>query len=119
MVALVVGFKDNVNSVYQELKERVFKQNQRLIEEGLVVLTWGNVSEIDREKGVVAIKPSGVSFEKMKVEDIIIIDLNGNVIEGQLKPSSDTPTHLELYRWYIRRRLKSGRYHILSSPIDR
>ena len=100
MVALVVGFKDNMNSVYQDLKERVFKQNQRLIEKGLVVLTWGNVSEIDREKGVVAIKPSGVSFEKMKVEDIVIIDLNGNVIEGQLKPSSDTPTHLELYRCF-------------------
>lgn len=82
----------------QELKERVFKANLDLVKHGLVVLTWGNVSGIDREKGLVAIKPSGVSYDTMTVDDIVVVDLDGNVVEGNLRPSSDTPTHLELYK---------------------
>ncbi len=82
----------------EELKERVFKCNLDLVKHGLVVLTWGNVSGIDREKGLVVIKPSGVSYETMKASDMVVVDLNGNVVEGTLKPSSDTPTHLELYK---------------------
>lgn len=82
----------------EELKERVFKANMLLWEHGLITLTWGNVSEIDRECGYVAIKPSGVKYEEMMPEDIVIVDMNGNKIEGNLTPSSDTPTHLQLYR---------------------
>ncbi len=84
--------------MYEELKEKVYNANIKLFKSGLVVGTWGNVSEIDREKNVVAIKPSGVSYDNMKVNDIVVIDLEGNTIEGKLNPSSDTPTHLELYR---------------------
>lgn len=87
-----------MESKYLELKERVLKANLRLAELGLVTLTWGNVSEIDRVQGVIAIKPSGVTYEDMKADDIVIVDLNGQVVEGHLKPSSDTPTHLELYK---------------------
>ena len=87
-----------MESKYLELKERVLKANLRLAELGLVTLTWGNVSEIDRVQGVIAIKPSGVAYEDMKADDIVIVDLNGQVVEGHLKPSSDTPTHLELYK---------------------
>ena len=82
----------------EELKERVFKQNMALKENGLIVLTWGNVSGIDREKGLVVIKPSGVQYDKMKKEDMVVVDLNGNVVEGNLRPSSDLKTHLELYK---------------------
>ncbi len=82
----------------EKLKERVFKANITLPKHQLVTLTWGNVSEIDRKTGYVAIKPSGVSYEAMTVADIVVVDLNGNIIEGTLNPSSDTPTHLELYR---------------------
>lgn len=85
-------------SKYFELKERVLKANLDLVKNDLVVLTWGNVSEYDRENGVIAIKPSGVSYETMSVDDIVIINIDGEKIEGELKPSSDTPTHLELYR---------------------
>jgi L-ribulose-5-phosphate 4-epimerase len=63
-----------------------------------VIFTWGNVSGIDREKGWVVIKPSGVSYDDMKAEDMVIVDLEGNIVEGKLKPSSDTPTHVELYK---------------------
>ena len=94
----IKSFAKDKESRYEELKKRVYEQNIRLVKEGLISLTWGNVSEIDRELGVIAIKPSGVSYEKMKVEDIVILDLEGHVIEGDLRPSSDTPTHLELYR---------------------
>lgn len=69
-----------------------------LVRHGLVIFTWGNVSGIDREKGLVVIKPSGVDYDVMKPEDMVVVDLTGNVIEGQLKPSSDTPTHLAIYR---------------------
>ncbi len=86
--------------VIQQLKEDVFKANLELVEQGLVIYTWGNVSGIDRESGLVVIKPSGVDYTTMTVEDMVVIDLEGNVVEGQLKPSSDTPTHLELYREY-------------------
>ncbi len=82
-----------------ELKEKVFKANLDLVKQGLVIFTWGNVSGIDREKGLVVIKPSGVSYDNMKAEDMVVVDLhNGKVVEGDLNPSSDTPTHLALYR---------------------
>jgi len=82
----------------EELKKRVCEANLSLPKHELVTLTWGNVSEIDRETGYVVIKPSGVSYEVMKPADMVVVDLNGNKIEGDLNPSSDTPTHLELYR---------------------
>ena len=85
---------------YSDIKRRVYLANIALPRAGLVTLTWGNVSEIDREAGIVAIKPSGVSYEEMTEDDIVIIDLDGNKVEGELNPSSDTPTHLELYRRY-------------------
>ncbi len=70
-----------------------------LVEHGLVIFTWGNVSGIDREKGLVVIKPSGVSYDVMKADDMVVVDLaTGNVVEGDLRPSSDTPTHLAIYR---------------------
>ena len=80
-----------------ELKKEVFNANLALVKHGLVIFTWGNVSGIDRKKGLVVIKPSGVSYETMKWEDMAVTDLHGNIVEGNLKPSSDTPTHLELY----------------------
>ena len=82
----------------ESLKERTFLANLKLVEYGLVVLTWGNVSLVDRERGIVAIKPSGVSYDSMKPEDIVLLELDGKVVEGSLNPSSDTATHLELYR---------------------
>lgn len=86
------------DSPYQELKERVYRANLDLVKHNLVVLTWGNASEIDREKGVIAIKPSGVDYSTMTVDDIVVVDLDGKVIEGKLKPSSDLKTHLEIYK---------------------
>ena len=83
----------------EELKEKVFKANLDLVKHNLVIFTWGNVSAIDREKGLVVIKPSGVSYDKMKASDMVVVDLQtGMVVEGDLNPSSDTPTHLILYR---------------------
>ncbi len=82
----------------EALKKKVFQANIDLVKYGLVIFTWGNVSGIDREKGLIAIKPSGVSYDDMKPGDMVILDLQGNIVEGNLKPSSDTPTHLELYR---------------------
>lgn len=82
----------------EELKEKVYKANLELVEHGLVIFTWGNVSAIDRNKGLVIIKPSGVSYDAMKPSDMVVVDLEGNVVEGDLNPSSDTPTHLALYR---------------------
>ncbi|MDH6306134.1 L-ribulose-5-phosphate 4-epimerase [Parabacteroides sp. PF5-5] len=81
-----------------ELKDKVFEANLDLVKHGLVLFTWGNVSAIDREKGLVIIKPSGVSYDTMKAEHMVVLDLEGNIVEGNLKPSSDTPTHLVLYR---------------------
>lgn len=80
------------------LKNDVFRRNLELVEHGLVVLTWGNVSGIDREAGLVAIKPSGVPYSGMTAEDIVVVDLEGHAVEGRLRPSSDLPTHLALYR---------------------
>ncbi len=85
-------------SLYKELKQRVLEANLKLPRYDLVTFTWGNVSEIDRKLGVVAIKPSGVEYDVMTVEDIVVVDLLGNRIEGHLNPSSDTATHLELYK---------------------
>lgn|SRR5690554_3039762 len=82
----------------QELKQQVFQANLDIVKHGLVIFTWGNVSGIDREKGWVVIKPSGVSYNNMKAEDMVVVDLDGNTVEGRLKPSSDTPTHVELYK---------------------
>lgn len=83
----------------EELKERVYKANMDLVKHGLVIFTWGNVSGIDREKGLVVIKPSGVDYDVMKPSDMVVVDLaTGKVVEGDLRPSSDTPTHLALYR---------------------
>lgn len=82
----------------KELKQRVLKANLLLPRYGLVTFTWGNVSEFDRETGLVAIKPSGVEYETMTEDDIVVLDLEGRVVEGKLRPSSDAPTHLELYR---------------------
>lgn len=82
----------------QELKEEVFKANLELVKQNLVIYTWGNVSGIDREKGLVVIKPSGVNYDTMKADDMVVVDLDGNIVEGTLNPSSDTPTHLELYK---------------------
>ena len=84
--------------MYDELKQQVFQANLDLQRHGLVVFTWGNVSAVDRAAGIVAIKPSGVSYDDLTPESIVIVDLDGKVIEGTLRPSSDTPTHLELYR---------------------
>ena len=83
----------------EELKEKVFKANLDLVKQGLVIFTWGNVSGIDREKGLVVIKPSGVSYDEMKASDMVVVYLKtGKVVEGDLNPSTHTPTHLVLYR---------------------
>lgn len=83
----------------EELKQKVYKANMDLVRHGLVIFTWGNVSGIDREKGLVVIKPSGVDYETMAADQMVVVDLNtGAVVEGDLRPSSDTPTHLVLYR---------------------
>jgi len=84
--------------VLEKLKESVLRANLELPLKGLVTYTWGNVSGIDREKGLVVIKPSGVSYEEMKIDDMVVVDLDGNIIEGKLKPSSDTATHIVLYK---------------------
>lgn len=82
----------------KELKEKVFRANLELVRHGLVIFTWGNVSGIDREKGLVVIKPSGLDYDAMSADDMVVVDLDGNVVEGDLRPSSDTPTHLVLYK---------------------
>ena len=82
----------------EKLKEEVYKANIELPAKGLVLFTWGNVSAIDREKNLVVIKPSGVEYNKLKPEDMVVVNLDGKVVEGNLNPSSDTPTHIELYK---------------------
>lgn len=82
----------------EQLKQDVYEANMELNARGVVIFTWGNVSGIDRASGLVAIKPSGVDYETMTPENMVIVDLDGNIVEGRLKPSSDTPTHLFLYR---------------------
>lgn len=82
----------------EDLKIKVLKANLALVKYNLVTFTWGNVSGIDREKSLVVIKPSGVEYANMTVDDMVVVDLDGNVVEGKWKPSSDTPTHLALYK---------------------
>lgn len=82
----------------EQLKQQVLEANLLLPKYQLVTFTWGNASAIDREKGLVVIKPSGVSYEGMKAEDMVVLDLDGHVVEGKYRPSSDTPTHLVLYK---------------------
>lgn len=82
----------------EALKKEVFQANLDLVKHGLVIFTWGNVSGIDRQSGLIVIKPSGVSYDEMKAEDMVVIDPEGKVVEGKMKPSSDTPTHLVLYK---------------------
>lgn len=82
----------------EALKQEVLEANLLLPKHGLITFTWGNVSGIDRESGLVVIKPSGVSYDGMTAEDMVVVDLQGKVVEGKWKPSSDTPTHLALYR---------------------
>lgn len=84
----------------QKLKQQVFDANMDLPRYGLVTFTWGNVSAIDRERGLVVIKPSGVAYETMKVDDMVVVDMDGKVVEGGYRPSSDTATHLALYQRY-------------------
>lgn len=82
----------------EELKKAVCQANLDLVKHGLVIFTWGNASAIDRESGLVVIKPSGVGYDTMSPDDMVVVDLDGNVVEGTLNPSSDTPTHLVLYK---------------------
>lgn len=82
----------------EQLKQKVYEANMELPARGLVTYTWGNVSGIDRERGLVVIKPSGVEYEALRPDSMVVLDLDGKIVEGDLKPSSDTPTHLALYR---------------------
>jgi L-ribulose-5-phosphate 4-epimerase len=84
--------------MHEELKKAVCDANIELLKQKLVICSWGNVSGIDRSSGIVAIKPSGLAYDELTDDEIVLLDLDGNVFEGDLKPSSDTPTHLELYR---------------------
>ncbi len=92
--------KGMVSIMLDELKQKVYEANLELPKRGLVTYTWGNVSGIDRATGYVVIKPSGVDYEALKPEDMVVVDLEGNRVEGRYQPSSDTPTHLELYKHY-------------------
>lgn len=85
---------------YRELKRQVFEANLELEKRNLVIYTFGNVSQIDRAAGVIAIKPSGVSYADMQADDMVIVDLNNNIVEGNMRPSSDTKTHTHLYRHF-------------------
>ena len=82
----------------QDLKHSVYLANQELVNFNLVIFTWGNVSGIDRREGLVVIKPSGITYNEMTPDDMVVLDMHGKVVEGKYKPSSDTPTHLEIYR---------------------
>ena len=83
--------------MYDDLRKQTLEANLALVRHGLVVMTWGNASAIDRARGVVAIKPSGVPYEEMSWQDIVVVDLDGRIVEGKRRPSSDLPTHLSLY----------------------
>ncbi len=87
-----------MNSAYQSLKQEALEANLQIPKYGLALFTWGNVSAFDRSRGVFAIKPSGVPYDELKVDDIVVVDLDGRVVEGKLRPSSDTPTHRVLYQ---------------------
>lgn len=82
----------------EQLKQEVYEANMMLVEHDLIIFTWGNVSGIDRESGLFVIKPSGVSYDVLKPEDMVVVDLEGNVVEGKYRPSSDTDTHIALYK---------------------
>jgi len=82
----------------ENLKQQVYKASLKLLEQGLVIYTWGNVSAIDRKKGLIVIKPSGISYDEMVPGDMVVVDLEGKILSGELKPSSDTNTHLILYQ---------------------
>jgi L-ribulose-5-phosphate 4-epimerase len=84
--------------MYKNLKSKVFEANTALARHGLVTLTWGNVSAVNRKRSCIAIKPSGVDYDSMTLDDMVIVDMEGPVVEGRLRPSSDTLTHLELYK---------------------
>ncbi len=84
--------------MFSDLKRRVFEANLELVKHGLVIFTWGNVSEIDRDRGIFVIKPSGIPYDAMTWEDMVLVDMDGKTIDSKRKPSSDTPTHLILYR---------------------
>lgn len=86
----------------EELKEKVLNTNLALVKHNLVTFTWGNVSGIDREQGLIVIKPSGVEYDSMTADDMVVVDFDGNVVEGKWKPSSDTPTHLVLYKTFTK-----------------
>jgi L-ribulose-5-phosphate 4-epimerase len=87
-----------MSSPYRELKERAWAANQEIPKRGLAVYTFGNVSALDAARGVMAIKPSGVDYARLTIDDLVVLDLSGKIVEGKLRPSSDTPTHLMLYR---------------------
>ena len=87
--------------MFEELKQRVYEANMMLPAYGIAPFTWGNASEIDREAGVFAIKPSGVAYCDLKPDDIVVLNMNGEVVDGNLNPSSDTATHLELYKAFL------------------
>ncbi len=89
-----------MGSIYQSLKEEAFEANIQIPKRGLAIYTWGNVSAFDKDKGVFAIKPSGVPYDTMTVEDIVVVDLDMKKVEGKLNPSSDTPTHAILYKYF-------------------
>ena len=84
-----------------EMRQRVCDANKSLPVHGLVKFTWGNVSEVDREAGLIVIKPSGVDYDKLTPENMVVTDLDGNIVEGDLNPSSDLPTHVELYKAWL------------------
>jgi L-ribulose-5-phosphate 4-epimerase len=85
----------------EELKKKVLIANQDLVKYNLVTLAWGNVSGVDRKKNLIVIKPSGVDYDKLKIDDMVVVDLNGKIVEGDKRPSSDTPTHVELYKNFL------------------
>ncbi len=86
--------------MYKELKEESWLANMEIPKRNLAIYTWGNVSAFNKDKAIFAIKPSGVPYSDLKAEQMVIVDLEGNIVEGNLNPSSDTPTHLELYKWF-------------------
>jgi L-ribulose-5-phosphate 4-epimerase len=96
-VVSIKAKKCEVKNMLEDLKKAVLEANMELPGRGLVTYTWGNVSGIDRDKGIIAIKPSGVEYDEMTVEDMVLVDLTGRVVEGRLKPSSDALTHVALY----------------------
>ena len=107
-LAIRAGYRRNGGNYVRAVEKDVYEANMELQEKGMVIYTWGNASGIDREHNYVVIKPSGVEYDLLKPEDMVVVDFDGNVVEGKYRPSSDTPTHIELYksisgsgRWYI------------------